>query len=104
MAYRPLSDIEMAIAGPTGSPAIWRLARSIAAGEILRVADDAPDTFCDALQTPHVSPITLNILCQRKAETLAVIDAEVEEAMPSWEPPRPRVRRRGLLARLLGRA
>ena len=30
--------------------------------------------------------------------------AEVESAMPGWEPPQPRVRRRGLLARLLGRA
>ena len=30
--------------------------------------------------------------------------AEVESAMPAWEPPQPRLRRRGLLARLLGRA
>ena len=30
--------------------------------------------------------------------------AEVESAMPAWEPPQPPVRRRGLLARLLGRA
>jgi hypothetical protein len=30
--------------------------------------------------------------------------AEGESAMPAWEPPQPRVRRRGLLARLLGRA
>ena len=30
--------------------------------------------------------------------------AEVESAMPAWEAPQPRVRRRGLLARLLGRA
>jgi hypothetical protein len=30
--------------------------------------------------------------------------AEVESAMPAWEPPQPRTRRRGLLARLLGRA
>jgi hypothetical protein len=30
--------------------------------------------------------------------------SEVEEAMPAWDPPRPRVRRRGVLARLLGRA
>jgi hypothetical protein len=29
--------------------------------------------------------------------------AEVESAMPAWEPPEPRVRRRGLIARLLGR-
>jgi len=30
--------------------------------------------------------------------------AEVESAMPSWEPPQPRARRRGLVARLLGRS
>jgi hypothetical protein len=30
--------------------------------------------------------------------------AEVESAMPAWEAPRPRPRRRGLIARLLGRA
>lgn len=29
--------------------------------------------------------------------------AEVVSAMPDWEPPRPRVRRRGLVARLMGR-
>lgn len=29
---------------------------------------------------------------------------QVEAAMPSWEPPQPRVRRPGLIARLLGRA
>jgi hypothetical protein len=29
--------------------------------------------------------------------------AEVESAMPAWEPPEPRVRRRGLIARLVGR-
>jgi hypothetical protein len=30
--------------------------------------------------------------------------AEVASAMPEWEPPRPRTRRRGLIARLMGRA
>ncbi len=29
--------------------------------------------------------------------------ADVVSAMPEWEPPRPRVRRRGLIARLMGR-
>jgi hypothetical protein len=33
----------------------------------------------------------------------AAYRAEVESAMPAWEPPVPRARRRGLLARLLGR-
>jgi hypothetical protein len=38
----------------------------------------------------------------RNAELLAAYRAEVESAMPAWEPPPPRRPRRGLLARLLG--
>ena len=44
------------------------MAQSIAAGKIVRVADDAPNTFCDALQTPQVSAITRGILRRRDAE------------------------------------
>ncbi len=40
----------------------------------------------------------------RNAGLLAAHRAEVEAAMPAWEPPLPRIRRPGLLARLLGRA
>lgn len=40
----------------------------------------------------------------RNADLTAAYRAEVEAAMPAWEPPVPRRRRRGLLARLLGRA
>lgn len=40
----------------------------------------------------------------RNPELLAAYRREVESAMPTWEPPPPRVRRRGFLARLLGRA
>ena len=39
----------------------------------------------------------------RNAALTDAYRAEVESAMPSWEPPQPRVRRRGLIARLLGR-
>ena len=50
------------------------------------VAADAPDTFCDALQTPRVSPITFDILRERGAEALSVSDAEVADAMRfAWE-------------------
>ena len=35
---------------------------------------------------------------------LAAYAGEVEAEMPAWEPPVPRTRRRGILARLLGRA
>jgi hypothetical protein len=40
----------------------------------------------------------------RNPDLTAAFRGEVEEAMPAWEPPRPRVRRRNVLARLLGRA
>jgi hypothetical protein len=40
----------------------------------------------------------------RNAALLGRYRPEVESAMPAWEPPIPRVRRRGLLSRLLGRA
>lgn len=40
----------------------------------------------------------------RNPELIATYRADVEGAMPAWEPPLPRVRRRGLLSRLLGRA
>jgi hypothetical protein len=39
----------------------------------------------------------------RNAALTDAYRAEVESVMPSWEPPQPRVRRRGLMARLLGR-
>ena len=38
----------------------------------------------------------------RNPRLLATYRAEVEAAMPSWEPPAPRPPRRGLLSRLLG--
>jgi hypothetical protein len=40
----------------------------------------------------------------RNVKLLAAYRSDVEGAMPAWEPPIPRVRRRGILARLLGRA
>jgi hypothetical protein len=42
----------------------------------------------------------------RRSRTAALLDTygpEVEAIMPAWEPPVPRARRRGLLARILGR-
>ena len=39
----------------------------------------------------------------RNPALLAAYAADVESAMPAWEPPQPRARRPGLVARLLGR-
>jgi threonine dehydratase len=55
--------------------------RSLEAGEILSVEDDAPATLCDALQTPRVSPITFGIFRDRGVEVVTVSDAQVEEAI-----------------------
>jgi threonine dehydratase len=71
-------DAEMVIVEPKG----WDdMARSLERGEIVPVAADAPDTFCDAIMTPRVSPITFGILSDRHAHALAVSDSEVEEAI-----------------------
>ena len=40
----------------------------------------------------------------RNPDLLATYGPEVESAMPAWEPPQPRRRRPGLVARILGRA
>jgi threonine dehydratase len=68
-------------------PAGWDdMARSLERGEIVPVAADAPDTFCDAIMTPRVSPITLGILRDRQARAVSVSDAEVAEAIRfAWE-------------------
>jgi threonine dehydratase len=71
-------DAEIVIVEPEG----WDdMARSLELDEIVPVAADAPNTFCDALQTPRVSPITFSILRDRRATALSVSDAEAAEAM-----------------------
>jgi len=57
------------------------MGRSIEIGEIVPVAANAPETFCDAIMTPRVSPITFGILSGRKAKAVSVSDAEVEDAI-----------------------
>ena len=68
-------------------PESWDdMARSLELGEIVPVAADAPATFCDALQTPRVSPITLGILKDRDARALSVSDDEVAQAVRfAWQ-------------------
>ena len=71
-------DAEMVVVEPAG----WDdMARSLEAGEIIPVGAGAPDTFCDAIMTLHVSPITLGILSERDARALSVSDDEVAEAI-----------------------
>ena len=71
-------DSEIVLVEPEG----WDdMARSLESGEIVPVHSDAPPTFCDALQTPRVSPITLEILRSRNAAALSVSDSEVSEAV-----------------------
>jgi threonine dehydratase len=71
-------DAEIVIVEPDG----WDdMARSLDLGEIVPVPAAAPNTFCDALQTPRVSPITFGILSDRKAMALSVSDDEAAEAI-----------------------
>ena len=71
-------DARIVIVEPDG----WDdMGRSLELGEIVPVAPGAPDTFCDALQTPSVSPITFDILRKRQAKALSVSDAEVADAI-----------------------
>ena len=76
-------DSEMVIVEPEG----WDdMKRSLELGEIVPVEPDAPDTLCDALQTPRVSPITFGILQARGVEALSVSDEEAKEAIRfAWQ-------------------
>jgi threonine dehydratase len=76
-------EAEIVIVEPNG----WDdMARSLELGEIVPVEADAPDTFCDAIMTPRVSPITLAILRGRNARALSVSDPEVEDAIRfAWD-------------------
>jgi threonine dehydratase len=71
-------DAEIVIVEPDG----WDdMGISLRGGAIVPVADDAPHTSCDALQTPRVSPITFAVLQARKASALSVSDEEAFDAI-----------------------
>ena len=71
-------EAEIVVVEPQG----WDdMGRSLELGEIVPVASDAPDTFCDAIMTPRVSPITFGILRDRHARATSVTDAEVADAI-----------------------
>lgn len=74
---------EIVIVEPDG----WDdMGRSLELGEIVPIAPDAPNTFCDAIMTPRVSRITLDILHERQARALSVSDGEVADAIRfAWE-------------------
>ncbi|WP_308516934.1 threonine/serine dehydratase [Sphingomonas flavescens] len=76
-------EAEIVIVEPSG----WDdMGRSLAGGEIVPVEPDAPNTFCDALQTPRVSPITFGILRDRAAKAVSVTDEEAAAAIRfAWE-------------------
>jgi threonine dehydratase len=76
-------DAEIVIVEPEG----WDdMGRSLELGEIVPVGPDAPDTFCDAIMTPRVSPLTFGILHDRRARALSVSDADVNDAIRfAWE-------------------
>ncbi len=57
------------------------MARSLAGGSIVPVADDAPPTRCDALQTKRVSPLTFGALRDSNARGVAVTEEEIAAAM-----------------------
>ncbi|HEY1604159.1 MAG TPA: threonine/serine dehydratase [Allosphingosinicella sp.] len=66
----------------TVEPAGWDdMARSIAAGRPVPVAEPAPPTRCDALQTKLVSPLTVGALRAAGARGIAVTEEEIERAM-----------------------
>ena len=55
-------------------------------GEIVPVSAASPPTFCDAIQTPRLSPITFGILSDRQAMALSVSDDEAADAIRfAWE-------------------
>ena len=57
------------------------MGRSLRGGVIVPVEPNPPPTFCDALQTLQVSPLTFEILSERKAAAVSVTEDEVTAAM-----------------------
>lgn len=73
-----LPESEIVVAEPEG----WDdMTRSLAVGEIVEVAADAPFTSCDALQTRRVADLTFNTLLQAGARGVWASEAEVHVAM-----------------------
>jgi threonine dehydratase len=76
-------DAEIVIVEPEG----WDdMLRSLETGGIVPVSADAPQTLCDALQTPRVSSITFEILRKRGAKALSASEDSVRNAVRwAWD-------------------
>ena len=76
-------EAEIVIVEPQG----WDdMGRSLEKGEIVPVGPGAPATYCDAIQTLRVAPMTLGILQRRETRALSVTDDEVADAIRlAWE-------------------
>ena len=75
------------------------LGRSLEQGEIVGVADDAPPTALDAIQTLRISELTFAILRRRSARAVAVSDEEAFEAIRyAWDEHRLKVEPGGAAA------
>ena len=62
------------------------MGRSLEGGRIVPVEPDAPVTYCDALQTLRVSPITFGTLERHGAKAVSVSDEEVADAIRfAWD-------------------
>jgi threonine dehydratase len=73
-----LPEAEIVTVEPVG----WDdMARSLEEGRIVPVADDAPATRCDALQTQIVSPLTYDALREQGARGVSVTEEETAAAM-----------------------
>ncbi|WP_209347381.1 pyridoxal-phosphate dependent enzyme [Pontixanthobacter sp. CEM42] len=70
-------DAEIVPVEPVG----WDMVgQALKAGKVVRAADDAPKTICDALQPPATAEINLWVLQDRSEPGIAVTDEEVREA------------------------
>jgi threonine dehydratase len=73
-----MPDTEIFGAEPEG----WDDMRmSLDLGEIVNVGPNPPQTLCDSLQTPQVSPLTFGILRGRSARIVTVDDNEIGDAV-----------------------
>lgn len=94
---RPMLMTELPTAALTRDELGRGLARMTVVAD--RLLEDTAQAVADRGVLPDWSDRT-----PRNPQLLATYRPEVEAVMPAWEPPVPKRRRRGMIARLLGRA